>query len=167
MSDLKKYEKILIIDKNEENISLLSSFLSQRYNVLTASNKIQALYLFKHFGADIDIVFLSFMSDKAESFKILSIINDHPFLRDIPVIAISDSDDTIKTAFSLGAVDSITPPFIPSALLKRVHNVLTISKKQKKFSFMVSEKIYENEKNNVYYAGSGHCGNLCRAGICL
>lgn len=148
MSDLKKYEKILIIDKNEENISLLNSFLSQKYNVLTASNKIQALYLFKHFGADIDIVFLSFMSDKAESFKILSIINDHPFLRDIPVIAISDSDDTIKTAFSLGAVDSITPPFIPSALLKRVHNVLTISKKQKKFSFMVSEKIYENEKNN-------------------
>lgn len=148
MSDLKKYEKILIIDKNEENISLLSSFLSQRYNVLTASNKIQALYLFKHFGADIDIVFLSFMSDKAESFKILSIINDHPFLRDIPVIAISDSDDTIKAAFSLGAVDSIAPPFIPSALLKRVHNVLTISKKQKKFSFMVSEKIYENEKNN-------------------
>ncbi len=122
--------------------------MSQRYNVLTASNKIQALYLFKHFGADIDIVFLSFMSDKAESFKILSIINDHPFLRDIPVIAISDSDDTIKTAFSLGAVDSIAPPFIPSALLKRVHNVLTISKKQKKFSFMVSEKIYENEKNN-------------------
>ena len=25
----------------------------------------------------------------------------------------------------------------------------------------------ENEKNNVYYTGSGHCGNLCRAGICL
>ena len=25
----------------------------------------------------------------------------------------------------------------------------------------------ENEKNNVYYAGSGHCGNLCRAGICI
>ena len=148
MSDLKKYEKILIIDKNEENISLLNSFLSQRYSVLTALNKIQALYSFKHFGADIDLVFLSFMSDKAESFKILSIINDHPFLRDIPVIAISDSDDTIKTAFSLGAVDSIAPPFIPSALLKRVHNVLTISKKQKKFSFMVSEKIYENEKNN-------------------
>ena len=22
----------------------------------------------------------------------------------------------------------------------------------------------ENEKNSVYYAGSGHCGNLCRAG---
>ncbi len=151
MSDLKtkqKYEKILIIDENKENIRLLSEILSHKYGIIQASNTVHTLYSFKHFGADTDLIFLSLMSKNIDGFNILSTINDNSFLRDIPVIVMSNNDETIKTAFDIGAVDYITPPFFPSAILKRVHNALTISKKQKKFSFMVSEKIYENEKNN-------------------
>ena len=67
--------------------------------------------------------------------------------RDVPVIFLTanDDEDAETKGLSLGAMDFIRKPFVPSVLVLRVRHVVELVRLQRDLESMVDEKTRENE----------------------
>lgn len=76
-------------------------------------------------------------------------VHNH-WIEDIPVIMISseDSEPYIRRAYELGVSDYINRPFDAKVVYQRVYNTIKLYAKQRKLVTLVTDQIYEKEKNN-------------------
>jgi len=82
-----KKQKLLVIDDSKETVAGLNSFLSQKYDVITAYNGLDGLKAFETNEADIDLVITDLVMPEISGVGVISIIKKkYP---GIPVIAIT------------------------------------------------------------------------------
>ena len=74
---------------------------------------------------------------------------------DIPVIMISseDSEENIRRAYELGVSDYISRPFDSKVVFQRVLNTIKLYAKQRRLISLVTDQIYEKEKNSRLMVG--------------
>lgn len=83
-----KQEKILIIDDNEDVLSTLYQFLShQQYQVVSATNGLDALKLFEAEKEGFDLIITDLVMPNISGVAIVAIVKDKK--PDIPIIAIT------------------------------------------------------------------------------
>ena len=142
--------KILIVDDAEINRSLLADILSVEYDIMEASNGMEAVSLLNQYHADLSLILLDIVMPEMDGFEVLAIMNRNGWIQSIPVITISaeTSSSYIEHAYDLGAADSISRPFDEKTVLRRVSNMLMLYTKQKILEGMVTEQIIDKEKNN-------------------
>ena len=121
---------ILIVEDNEELLSMLSKLFSQKYNVLKAYNGKEA---FDILAADnkIDIVVTDMMMPIMDGVELTRSIHTNPATNTLPVVMLTakrDDEDRAE-AYRAGADAYITKPFNTSVLLARVENLLSNRKK--------------------------------------
>jgi DNA-binding NtrC family response regulator len=84
---MKKKHKLLVIDDSKETVAGLNSFLSQKYDVITAYNGLDGLKAFETDESSIDLVITDLVMPEISGVGVISIIKKkYP---GIPVIAIT------------------------------------------------------------------------------
>lgn len=82
-----KKQKLLVIDDSKETVAGLNSFLSQKYDVITAYNGLDGLKAFETNETDIDLVITDLVMPEISGVGVISIIKKkYP---GTPVIAIT------------------------------------------------------------------------------
>ena len=83
-------------------------------------------------------------------FQVLHDMNKNHWIEDVPVIMISseDSEKSIRRAYEMGVSDYISRPFDGKVVYQRVFNTIKLYAKQRRLITLVTDQVYEKEKNN-------------------
>ncbi|PDW04615.1 response regulator transcription factor [Candidatus Viridilinea mediisalina] len=114
--------RILVADDDPSIATLIQLTLNgPRYEVVAASNGLEALTLFAE--QSFDMVVLDVMMPYVDGFDACQRIRDQS---DIPIVILTSRDgtDDVVHGFELGADDYITKPFRTAELLARVEAIL-------------------------------------------
>ena len=121
--------KVLIVDDFETNIIIMESFLlPEGYQILKASNGIEALKLVK--DENPDLILLDVMMPGISGFEVSERIKSNEKTKMIPIVivtAMSDKEARVQ-ALEAGADDFIMKPINRIELKTRVHSMMRIKK---------------------------------------
>jgi DNA-binding response OmpR family regulator len=113
---------ILIVDDEKRILSLLDAYLVQQgFQVITAANGEQALYVARHEKPD--LIVLDIMMPEMDGYEFM---RQHRKERETPIILLTakvEEDDKVL-GLELGADDYVTKPFSPRELTSRIRAVL-------------------------------------------
>ncbi len=82
----KRY-KLLVIDDNEQFLAILKSFLSQKYDIITAYKGFDGVKVFEEHGGNIDLVITDLVMPEISGVGVISLIKKR--YPGTPVIAIT------------------------------------------------------------------------------
>ncbi|MDO5337970.1 MAG: response regulator [Eubacteriales bacterium] len=146
----RKKNKILIVDDSEMNRSLLSDLLDEHFSIIEAENGMEAAAILHNQEHEISLILLDIVMPVMDGFEFLALMNKKGWIKSIPVIMISA--ETVPTcvdhAYDLGVMDYISRPFDERTVQRRVASSIMLAAKQKELSHMVTDQIYEKEKDN-------------------
>lgn len=147
---IKNKKKILITDDSEINRSILSDMLKDEFDIIEAENGLQAISMLQKYGEEIAIVLLDIVMPEMDGFEVLALMNKNRWIDNIPVIMITaeNSPYFVERAYDLGVTDFISRPFDGRIVHRRTVNTITLYLKQKKLVNLVTEQIYEKEKQS-------------------
>lgn len=148
-------QQILIVDDSEMNRAILTEMLKSEYKILEACNGEECLYMLQQYGTGISIVLLDIVMSKMDGFQVLSVMNRNHWIEDIPVVMISseDSESYIRRSYEMGVSDYISRPFDAKIVYQRVSNTIKLYAKQRRLITLITDQIYEKEKNNRMMIG--------------
>lgn len=121
---------VLVVDDVPDNLALVNALLKRRYTVKLAEGGDKALNLARQDPPD--LILLDIMMPGLDGYETCSELKADARLKSIPVIFLTargEVEDEEK-GFSLGAVDYIVKPLVPSVLLARVHTHVTLKRFQ-------------------------------------
>ncbi len=152
-SDIK--QQILIVDDSDMNRAILSAMLEDEYKILEASNGQECLDIMQQFGTGIALILLDIVMPVMDGFEVLAYMNRNHWIEDTPVIMISseDAEGNIRKAYELGVSDYISRPFDSKVVYRRVFNMIKLYAKQRRLTHLVTQQIYEKEKNSQMMVG--------------
>lgn len=119
-------KKILVVEDNEINRTMLSTLLLSEYDVLEAENGQVALSVLKAHKDEIALILLDITMPVMDGYTFLSIMKADQAYAAIPVIVTtqSDSEDDEVAALSHGATDFVAKPYKPQIILHRVASII-------------------------------------------
>ena len=143
-------QQILIVDDSAMNRAILSEILKDDFEILEAENSEECLSLIEENGTGIALILLDIVMPGLDGFGVLEFMNKNRFIEDIPVIMISSesSNAHIRRAYELGVSDYISRPFDAMIVYQRVFNTMKLYAKQRRLTTLVTDQIYDKEKNN-------------------
>lgn len=150
ISEEKGNATILIVDDSEINRDILSSILSNEFNIIEASGGKECIEALEKYGTEISLVLLDIMMPEVDGFDVLRYMSNHHLIEDIPIITITGdaSGETIRKAYEMGVSDFIGRPFDTKVVYRRVLNTINLYEKQRRLISTVSDEILEKEKNS-------------------
>lgn len=147
--------QLLVVDDSEMNREILKEILGKEYQILEACDGEEALKMLEQYGTEISLILLDIIMPKMDGFEVLAYMNRDKWIEDIPVIMISSegSESYIRRAYELGASDYISRPFDAKVVYQRVIHMIKLYAKQRRLIHLVTDQIYEKEKNNRMMTG--------------
>ncbi|WP_443713014.1 diguanylate cyclase [Ruminococcus sp.] len=142
--------EILIVDDSQINREILAEMLGDEYRIHDAASGKECIKLLDQYGTGISLVLLDIVMPEMDGFEVLDYMAEHHWIEDIPVIMISseDSVSSIRKAYELGVSDYISRPFDAHVVYQRVLNTIKLYAKQRRLITLVSDQMYERDKNN-------------------
>ncbi len=136
--------RILVVDDEPTNISILAQLLSPQYRVLVANNGARAIELANADDRP-DLILLDVMMPGISGFEVCEQLKANPMTADIPVMFVTALSDehSEETGFRLGAVDYITKPVVPPIVLARVKSQLALHDQARALGALVAERTAE------------------------
>ena len=111
MAILNVRKSILIVEDEYINQALLGNVLEEDYNILYASDGIEAVEIMQDKKEDIALVLLDLNLPKMGGLEVLRIIKGDPEMNNIPVIVLTADQDAEVECLREGAVDFIPKPY--------------------------------------------------------
>lgn len=130
---------LLVVEDSEELLFLMKQLLSKSYNVLTASNGIEALSVIDE--NEINIIISDVMMPEMDGLELCRKLKSDIETSHIPIIMLTAKDSTEDRidCYNAGADGYISKPFDLRLLEARINNFLAEKKnKQKEFKFELS-----------------------------
>ncbi len=159
---------VLIVDDNKVNRRMLSLILCSQYKILEAENGKSALLLLQNAYASISVILLDLVMPIMNGYELLAEINRDAFLRNIPVVVISQKEAVEGTAkaLSFGVQDFIQLDSEPDEIkgciestlaLKKASDILNLIQRDtltglyaKKYFYSLAEKTLRNNPQKKY-----------------
>ena len=147
--------RILVVDDSEMNREILSEILNEEYDIIEADSGDTCIDMLRKYETGISLVLLDIVMPGMDGFGVLNYMNHHHYLEDIPVIMISseDSTETVRRAYEMGVSDYINRPFDAGVVHRRVYNTIKLYAKQRRLIALITNQVYEKEKNNRMMVG--------------
>lgn len=147
--------RILVVDDSEMNREILSEILNEEYDIIEADSGDTCIDMLRKYETGISLVLLDIVMPGMDGFGVLNYMNRHHYLEDIPVIMISseDSTETVRRAYEMGVSDYINRPFDAGVVHRRVYNTIKLYAKQRRLIALITNQVYEKEKNNRMMVG--------------
>lgn len=151
----KMRQKILIVDDSEMNREILAEVLGNDFDILEAVNGEECMKILAEYESDISLVLLDIVMPVVDGFEVLAEMAANNWIDDIPVIMISseDSDACVRKSYDMGVVDYINRPFDAQVVYRRVFNTIKLYAKQRRLITLVTDQVYEKQKNNQVMIG--------------
>ena len=142
--------KILIVDDDAMNRTVLSDLLCDEYDIIEAKDGDEALQILENKAKEITLVLLDMVMPGRDGIEVLRVMNEKGWIKGTPVVMISaeTSCSQVSKAFSLGVTDFIFRPFDQMVVQHRVRNTIGLYVKQMQLSELVTNKIYERTRNS-------------------
>ena len=120
-------QTILIVDDFQSNILMLSACLEDCYHIAQATSGEQCIDIASVLPQP-DLILLDIIMPGMDGYETCRQLKQNPKTRDIPVIFVSQKDQTDEVVFGLniGAADYIKKPFDPYLVMARVKTQLTL-----------------------------------------
>jgi class 3 adenylate cyclase/FixJ family two-component response regulator len=125
------WEKIILVDDNPANLRAGKNVLAEKYEVFTAPSAEKMFGLLEEVTPA--LILLDIEMPEMNGYGAIKLLKGKSETRDIPVIFLTgktDSDNELE-GLSLGAIDYITKPFVPTLLLKRIEVHLLVESQKK------------------------------------
>ncbi len=144
-------EKILIVDDEKMNRSLLKHIFEEQYEVLEAANGVEAIELLDSNIEEIQVVFLDLLMPVMDGFGVL----DHMLLKGyndrLPVILITAeaTAESEEKAYGYGVADVMHKPYAPRVVMRRTRNIVDLYKSRNEMEAQLEERkqqLIESEK---------------------
>lgn len=121
-------KKILVVEDNALNRSLLCQILRDQYDVMEAENGQKALAVLKEYGEGISLILLDIIMPVMDGYTFLSIVKADPAYSSIPVIVTTqnDAESDEVAALSHGATDFVAKPYKPQVILHRAAGIIKL-----------------------------------------
>ena len=139
--------KILIVDDQEINRDILAGILHEDYELVLATNGVEAVEALGEDGNGIALVLLDLVMPELNGYEVLEYANAKGFIEKVPVIVISSEADakTERKCLDLKVIDFIRKPFDKLAVLRRVENVIKLFTIQHNLEKMLKPKRFKSK----------------------
>ncbi len=137
---------VLIVDDEENNLQLLKRTFRGKYDILTASNGVEALEVVKQNSDKIALIVSDQKMPKMEGTEFLKQVRDiNPQIVKILLTGHVDMDIVVSSINECDLFQYILKPFEPEELKIVVENGIT------KYSLSTHNKMYYNELRELFY----------------
>ncbi len=121
-------KKILLVDDKGEFRTILQIILQTSYDVISASDGLEALGILKS-GYFPDLIISDLTMPNVDGASLVQQIKASDIYKHIPVLILSSITDNNKIAelFRYGASDYMNKPFYPEELRMRINRLLNIA----------------------------------------
>lgn len=135
-------KKILVVDDEAVNRSILSLIFQNEYDVLEAENGEVALRTIKKYGEDIIMILLDLHMPIMNGFEVLDALKASDYMLNIPVILITvdESYDSERVGYDYSVMDIIRKPFDSHIVSTRVKNVIELWQHKNHLEELVDEQ---------------------------
>ncbi|MFO7717153.1 MAG: response regulator [Thermodesulfobacteriota bacterium] len=142
-------ERILIVDDNPDNITVLANVLGEYEKNIALDGK-TALAIAQS-DTPPDLILLDIMMPGMDGYEVVSALQKDQQTRGIPVIFVTGLDETESEAkgLEMGAVDFITKPVIPAIVQARVRTHLDLARSRRELEKQ-NQILQENEELRVH-----------------
>lgn len=137
-----KKKTILIADDSKLIRKILSAALINEYDILEASNGLEAVKLLDLKKEAISAVILDLVMPKMDGFGVLRYLRFGGQLERLPVIMITagDAEKSVTEAYDLGAAEVIQKPFNQNIVKKRLRNIIELYSQKNNLQKTVREQ---------------------------
>ncbi|MDR0852391.1 MAG: response regulator [Clostridiales Family XIII bacterium] len=141
---------MLIVDDVEINRMILSELFLKKYEVLEASNGVEALEIINS-GSHLAIILLDLVMPVMDGFGVLRDMNRSGIIDRTPVIMITGEDDDAMAleSYGLGVSDLMHKPFSAAIVTQRVQNVIELYS----YKNHLEEKLIEQKNELIEQEG--------------
>lgn len=128
--------KILIVEDDKMNMSLLKNMLEDEYEIMEAQNGLLGLEILADNYKKISAILLDIYMPIVSGFEFLEKINKDSMLSNIPIIVttVSETSKDEEKCLRLGAADFIKKPYNPQVLKMKLDSIIKMSER----SFILS-----------------------------
>lgn len=150
---------IMVVDDQAANVQVLGQLLTHaEYDVVPVLDGAEALALAEH--SPPDLVLLDMRMPGLDGFAVLEGLQAMAQTRHVPVVFLTADHerDSLVRAFSAGAVDYITKPFIAEELLARVRTHLDLKRSRERLARVAEER--QRMAEIVSHDLRNHFGNI-------
>lgn len=150
-------KKILVVEDNALNRSLLCQILSADYDVEEAENGQEALGVLRQFGEGISLILLDIIMPAMDGYTFLSIMKaDHSY-SSIPVIVTTqnDAESDEVAALSHGATDFVAKPYKPQIILHRVAGIIRLRETAAMINMIQYDRLTGLYSKQYFYQQAG------------
>ncbi|MBO4301300.1 MAG: EAL domain-containing protein [Desulfovibrio sp.] len=117
---------VLIVEDEPVNRSLLVSMLEGKYEILQASDGLEAMRYIEN-GEDISLILLDLLMPNMNGYEVLRVLGEKKLLVQIPVIVLTSNTSAEVESLNLGAIDFIPKPYVPEVIRARVRRIIQMS----------------------------------------
>lgn len=117
---------VLIVDDVALNRETLIDILQDNYQCYEAKDGEEAIRMLEENKLRFSLVLLDLLMPGIDGYGVLKYMNSNHMLSDVPVIVVTSEskEDSILRAYSLGASDLFTRPYIPKVIKRKIDDVL-------------------------------------------
>ena len=147
--------RILIVDDEPNNISLMSNVFAEDYHISVAISGEQALNLLAKTN-DIELILLDVMMPHMDGFEVFTRLRQNPATAHIPVVFVTARTDNDSEILGLkaGAVDYIHKPIQVGIARIRVRQQLELSRQRLQLQQLLRERTLEQKRLNNIIEGT-------------
>ena len=151
------HKKILVVEDNALNRSLLCQILSADYDVEEAENGQEALGVLRQFGEGISLILLDIIMPVMDGYTFLSIMKADPSYSSIPVIVTTqnDAESDEVAALSHGATDFVAKPYKPQVILHRVAGIIRLRETAAMINMIQYDRLTGLYSKQYFYQQAG------------
>ncbi|MCJ8344310.1 hybrid sensor histidine kinase/response regulator [bacterium] len=123
---MEQFPKILIVDDEPNNISLLVGSLDDQYDIYCSTSGLEAIELIKN--QEFDLILLDIIMPDLNGYEVCQKIKALPGKQDLPIIFISAKTSELdeQRGFDCGAVDYVVKPFSIPVVKARIKTHLKL-----------------------------------------
>lgn len=118
---------ILVVEDNEINSEMLKIYLSKDYNVLLATDGLEAIEMIEKNLQDISLILLDLVLPSLDGFELLEEMNDNGWIETLPVVIVSSegSEEFKERAYLNNVYAFITKPFTYKEVISCVRAIVS------------------------------------------
>ncbi|MBR2698100.1 MAG: EAL domain-containing protein [Clostridia bacterium] len=149
---LKRPQLVLIVDDQEINRDVLGMILEDYYEILYASDGVEALEIIEEYRDRLSVVLLDLIMPRMDGFEVLTRVRNDEFLNAIPVIMLTAERSAELRALEMGAADFITKPFdMHEVILARVGRIIELSEGRQLISAAEHDRLTMLYSRNFFF----------------
>lgn len=134
---------LLIVDDNEIILALLKAILEKNYNLFTASDGVEAMFLLSH-GMKPDLIITDLNMENINGYELVHHLSTSKVYNKIPVVVLSgyteeEDVDTLKEQIIIAKV--LNKPFDPKTLINTIKETLSENYFNEDFEYPILKRL--------------------------